>query len=378
MDRLKFKIDKWLFKPWGHRSRIANGWFQSYWSLLTLLLLAPSAQAIPLSPGDRLEVSIPDDSYFARVYEVNQDGNLEIPYLGLLPVAGLEPEVIREQLSTALIEAQFFPEDSLQLSIQVVQWSQVYVSVSGDVFQPGRVLVNRLYDPLEQPEATQQGNIQIPGRYRPERYLSNAIRAAAGVLPTADIQNVIWIRGDEERIFDLSGFFTGEPVEDIPVIAGDQIIVPSVGEIQPEFVRPSAITPAGIKVFMSNLTMPAPGNAGSGVNNQLEGLSFPYGARFNQAVVAGNCAGGTQVTNAHRYAALVKVDRVEGTTVVLERSIESLLRDPLADDGNPFLMPGNAVVCYDSTVTNIRDVSQTFSEILSPLNLLGQVLNFIF
>ncbi|MDJ0574869.1 MAG: polysaccharide biosynthesis/export family protein [Xenococcaceae cyanobacterium MO_234.B1] len=50
-----------------------------------------SASALPLSPGDRLSVSIPNEKYFARTYEVNQNGELEIPLLGEVTVAGLEP-----------------------------------------------------------------------------------------------------------------------------------------------------------------------------------------------------------------------------------------------------------------------------------------------
>lgn len=348
------------------------------WGLLAIAAVAAPAEAIPLSPGDRVEVSIPDDVYFTRVYEVNQDGDLEIPYLGRVGVVGLELEQAEQRLASALVGDQFFPPQELRLTMQVVEWAQVYVSVSGEVFQPGRVLVNRLYDPAEQSEAFEVTNQQVTGRYRPERYLSNALRAAAGVLPTADIENVVWIRGDREQVLDMSGLLTGEPVEDVPLIAGDRVIVPSTGELQPELMRPSPITPAGIKVFISNLTVPSAGNAGSGVNNQLEGLSFPYGARFSQAVIAANCAGGTQATNANRYAALVDVDRIEGTTVVLDRSIESILRDPLADGGNPFLMPGNGVVCYDSTVTNVRDVSRSIRDILNPLSVLGEILDLIF
>lgn len=65
--------------------------------LLSGLLVLP-ATALPLSPGDRIEVSIPNETYFARVYEVNQDGNLEVPYLGLVSVLGLEPQAVQKKL----------------------------------------------------------------------------------------------------------------------------------------------------------------------------------------------------------------------------------------------------------------------------------------
>lgn len=343
-----------------------------------LSIAAGAAEAIPLSPGDRLEVSIPNDTYFARVYEVNQDGNLEVPYLGSLSVAGLEPEQAETKIADALIQGQYFPGDALQLTVQVVQWSQVYVHVSGDVYQPGRVLVNRLFDPLETPDAVDTSSLLIPGRYRPERYLSSAVRAAAGVLPTADIKNVRWIRGDQEKTFDLTGLLTGEPLEDIPVIAGDQIIIPSTGIIDPLLMRPSPITPAGVKVFSSNLTQPAPGNSTSAINNQQEGVSIPYGTRWSQMVVASNCAGGTRSTNAHRYVALFRVNRETGEANVFDRPLEELMRNPLEHEGNPFLMPGDAIVCYDSTVTNVRDIFQTLTDVVNPFRLFGEFINLIF
>lgn len=68
-----------------------------------------STIALPLSPGDRLEVSIPKESYFSRVYEVNEDGNLEIPYLGAMYVEGLELTHVEEKLAYALVRQGFFP-----------------------------------------------------------------------------------------------------------------------------------------------------------------------------------------------------------------------------------------------------------------------------
>jgi polysaccharide export outer membrane protein len=327
--------------------------------------------ALPLSPGDRIEVSIPNDTYFARVYEVNQDGNLEIPYLGLLPVIGLEPLEVQEKLSEALIEKKFFPPNRLQLSIQVLIWAPVQVSVAGAVFQPGRILIN---DPSDPPTITSisTDSRQVTGSYPVWRYLTVAVRAAGGVLPTADLTQVKLVRNNQEQIVDLSGIFAGSPITDIPLIAGDQVVVPPSDRFQPELMRPSQITPPVVKVFVSNLTTPA-----IPVDNQQEGIAFPYGARFSQAVISANCAGGIVATNADRKAILIRVDTLSGKTTVVERKVEDLLRNSTSNEDNPPLLPRDGVACYDSDMTNTRDIFRSIAEFLNPLNPLLLLLNFL-
>jgi polysaccharide export outer membrane protein len=327
--------------------------------------------ALPLSPGDRIEVSIPNDTYFARVYEVNQDGNLEIPYLGLLPVVGLEPLEVQTKLSETLIEKKFFPPNRLQLSVQVLIWAPVQVSVAGAVFQPGRILINDPYDPPAITSISTDSR-QVTGSYPVRRYLTVAIKAAGGVLPTADLTQVKLVRNNQEQIVDLSGIFAGSPITDIPLIAGDQVVVPPSDRFQPELMRPSQITPPGVKVFVSNLTTPA-----IPVDNQQEGIAFPYGARFSQAVISANCAGGIVATNADRKAILIRVDTLSGKTTVVERKVEDLLRKSMTNEDNPLLLPRDGVACYDSDMTNTRDIFRSIAEFLNPLNPLLLLLNFL-
>ncbi|MEL6439546.1 MAG: polysaccharide biosynthesis/export family protein [Cyanobacteria bacterium J06621_8] len=327
-----------------------------------------STLALPLSPGDRLEVSIPQETYFSRVYEVNEAGNLEIPYLGTMAVAGLEPASVEDKLEAALVEQKFFPPHTLQMTIQVLEWSPITVHVAGELFQPGAVQINLPFYPeasFTSPEAN-----QITGEFPYRRYLTDAIKGGGGVLPTANIKEVRLIRNGQEQIFDVSGALTGKAFTNVPLIAGDRIIVPAAAGFQAELVRPSAITPPGIKVFVSNLTIPANNNASSSIDNQQEGITFPYGARFSHAAIATNCAGGIKVTNAKRKAILMRVDRLTGETTYLERSIEDLMRDSHHNDDNPLLMPRDGVACYDSTVTSVRDVFKALGDILIPFRLL--------
>lgn len=340
--------------------------------IASVLATAPSV-ALPLSPGDRVEVSIPDEKYFARVYEVNQEGNLEVPYLGDLSVVGLEPRVAERKLSQALINEGYFPKNSLKLSLQVLLWAPVEVGISGEVFSPGRVIINEIAEE-DRVKTLETGAQLIAGDYPPRRTLTKAIRAAGGVTPTADISRVRLVRDKKEKIIDLTGVITGDAIENVPVMAGDQIIIPTANRHQPELVRPSDITLSGIKIFVSNLTIPADNNAKSDIGNKKEGITVPYGGRFSQAVVATNCVGGTKATNASRKAILVRVNRISGKTAYLERSVEDLIRNSTNEAENPLLMPRDSVACYDSKVTNTRDVFRSITDVINPLKLILDVI----
>ena len=339
----------------------------TYLILVTIIigiLSTSESVALPLSRGDRLEVSIPDEPYFSRVYEVNEAGNIEIPYLGSISVAGLEPSLVEQKLTDALVANDFFPPDTLQLTIQVLEWSPIRVNVAGELFQPGVVLIN---PPLSREESSVALNTnQITGEFPYRRTLIDAIEGAGGVLPTANVKEIRLIRQGKEQIFDLSGVFTGEPFENVSLIEGDRIIVPAAASFQAELVRPSKITLSGIKVFVSNLTVPANNNSSAGVGNLKEGIEFPYGARFSHAVISMNCAGGTDITNARRRAILVRTNRLTGETTYLEKGVEELLRDSHNNDDNPFLMPRDGVACYDSLVTKTHDIFKILGDIISP------------
>ena len=133
---------------------------------------------------------------------------------------------------------------------------------------------------------------------------------------------------------------------------------------QSALVRPSQITPPGVRIFQSNLTQPAPSNAQSAVNRDTSGV--PYGTRFLAGLVATNCVGGTMSTNARRYGVLISRNPKTLKTEVIQRSIEELVRSADRDAINPYLMPDDAIACYDSGVTEVRDVANTLQTLLLP------------
>lgn len=337
-------------------------------ALLQVVVCTPSAKALPLSPGDRIRVTILDGEEFNGTYDVNIDGKIDIPYLPSVEVVGKEPDVLRAELRSMLINGGFFQPSFLQLSVNVVSWAPINVFVAGDVFFPGRVLINE-----KSADRPDEAPVTVSGQYPPNRFLSVALKSSGGVMPTADVSTIKLIRGGKESFHDFTGIFTGQPLQDVALIAGDQVIVQATEKVNPLIVRPSPITLAGVKVFLSNLTVPATGNAPSGISR--DATSFTYGNRFSQAVVAANCAGGTRFTNAGRKAILVRTDESTGKTNYLERKVDDLLMNSNNDRVNPYLMPNDAVACYDSIITTFRDVIKSISDVLTPAALILNVWN---
>lgn len=331
--------------------------------IASLVISISSASALPLSPGDRVKVTIPEGEEFNGIYEINLNGEIELPYLRGIVATGLEPYQLQHRIQQDLVRQGYFQGSFLKVSVSIIQWAPVEVFVSGSVFLPGRVLINEWTDA----ELTQTP-VQQSGQSPFNRFLSVAIRQAGGLLPTADVKAVEVIRGQQKQILDLSGVFSGERFKDIPLIAGDLVRVPDTGSVSPLLVRPSHITPVGVKIFISNLTVPASSNATSAIGR--DATSFPYGSRFSHAVVSGNCVGGAIHTNAYRRAVLVRTDATSGKTVSLDKGVEELLRRSISNDTNPYLMPNDAVVCYDSAAINFREIMRMIGDIITPATLL--------
>ena len=352
--------------------------FASIATAITLSLPLPG-WTLPLSPGDRIRISIPSDevlpqntpeSYrFSGVYEVNLDGKLYLPLIEPLSVTGLEPSEVNQQVRNALVQGGYFQPNFLQVTTSIVQWAPIQVNVAGATFKPGRILVEETLpeENEDTPPVNRAEPFTVSGAYPPGRYLTAALRTAGGLKPTADITNIRLIRGEEEQTFDLTGVLTGEPFEDVALIAGDQIVVPELNQIQGELVRPSQVTPSAIAVFISNQST-SNNDTGNGDISQ-----FTYGSRFSQAVVAGRCAGGTRSTNANRRVTLVQTDRLTGQTQVFDQKVEDLLRNPNDEAINPYLMPEDSIVCYDSNVANTSGVLDFISSILNPFRLVQSI-----
>jgi len=319
--------------------------------------------ALPLSPGDLVEIWLEHGEGFNGNYVINNAGYIQLPVVEPVDALGVPPATLAERIELALIRADVFRPETAGVTVKVLNWAAIEVPVTGAVFQPGRVTINAL-----RPSSVMRERTAASGDYSNKRLLSEAVRAASGVRPDAKLDQVMLIRGGWQIEVDLSGILSGAPVKDYPLIAGDQVIVPSTGCFQAHLVRPSQITPKGFRVFMSNLIDSAKSNSSAAVGRYSSNL--PYGTRLLQAAVSANCVGGKAWTNAPRRVVLVSTNPINRQSQVVERSIEELMRQAHRDQINPYLMPDDAVACYDSTVTNLRDVSRTLLDFVAPFSLL--------
>ena len=312
-----------------------------------------------LSLGDILRIKISDGEDFSATVEIDASGDVDLPYLAPIAADGLSPEHLEDKIAHRLVRDGYYKRGFAVVTVERLTTGPRRVAVSGAVFKPGVFFVNdRAPDSVSDLEEAAFGD-NAPGAT-----VSEALRRAAGIRPDADIANVVLVRNGERSVLDLSGAFDGKPMENPVVLAGDEIIVPSRGCFQEKLARASAVTAPGVRMYMSNLTQPASSNAQSAINR--DAINFPYGTRLLQAVVSANCVGGAHVTNANRYVVFMTRDWDTGRTVVVERPVEALVRRADRDNFNPFLQEGDALACYDSAVTNARDVLDMISDAFAP------------
>lgn len=321
------------------------------------------AQGLLLSPGDLVEVIIEDGEGFNGRYIVDNAGYVKLPIIGVIEAGGATTNALETKIELALIREEIFQPDSAGVTIYVLNWSSIEVAVAGAVFEPGTVLINKKPIGIQNSE-----HLEAFGDYSTTRLLSEAIRAASGIRPDAKLDQIILIRKGWQVQIDMTGMLSGNLVSDYPLVAGDRVIVPSTGCFQAHLVRPSQITPKGFRVFMSNLIDSAGDNSSAAIGRFS--TSLPYGTRLLQAAVSANCVGGKEWTNAPRRVVLSSKNPITGETQVIERSVEQLMTMPNKARINPYLMPNDAVACYDSDITNYRDIAKTLTDIIIPFKLL--------
>ncbi len=310
----------------------------------------PQLRGEKLSRNDLLDVRVGDDETFNGKYVISRDGRLKLPFIAAIEAQGRSAGEIQDAIARELVAQEFY-EDAPRISVRVTDFASVSVGVSGAVFEPHAVEIGATGG--DQIDRARQDAL---GASTEARNLSAAIRAAGGVRPDADLSAVELHRGGRLYKLDLRGVFEGTDPTDVMLLTGDKIVVPSRMCFQDDLMRPSPISPPGVSLFLSNLTQPATGNAPSAVGREVR--EVPYGTRYMQAVIDTNCVGGSRATSAHRSAVLFSRNPVTEVSVVIERDIEQLLRRADRDDYDPFLLPNDAIACYDSAITNIAEVGR--------------------
>lgn len=304
-----------------------------------------------LSIGDLVEIFVEEDETLSGSYVIGEDGKIRVPFVTPIPAAGRSPRDVETSLTRVLVAEELYTNEP-RVSVILKDYAAATVFVSGAVFEPRQVIVGgsdaQTRDPARQ---------QALGAATNGRRLSTALRNAGGVRPDADLSRVMLIRGGTRTRYDVRNAIRGGGFNDPVLISGDKIEVPSRQCFQDDLVVPSSITPPGVRVFLSNLAETALHNSAAASE---DGRDMRYGTRFLQAVFALNCFGGSKFTNANRRAVLFSRNPITGESVVIDRSIEKLLRMSERDEFNPYIMPEDSMACYDSATVSLRNLATTF------------------
>ena len=325
-----------------------------------------------LAAGDRVHVDVlGDPDGLSGTYTVDANGTVALGSVAPVRAEAMRPAEFEQALRSALVSEGLVRPLRSAVRVRLAEAAGVSVAVSGAVFQSGQVRPGE-----RSPESRiGQKEGEVSGDANPSCSVSAAIRAAGGVRPDADIGSVFLIRGNRFAAIDMTGLIDGERVIDPVVTSGDRIVVPATACFRENLVRPSQLTQPGIKVHMSNLTRSANNNAGAAIGEKTG--SLPYGTRLLQGLVAMNCVGGSHM-QAGRRAILISRNPRNGQSIVIERDVEKLVRQANRDDADPYLMPGDALACYDSRWTNFREALGLVGEVagsVTPALLLQQAID---
>ncbi|MFT5609655.1 MAG: polysaccharide export outer membrane protein [Arenicella sp.] len=338
-----------------------------WWHAPSIALSSQLHKTQALQDGDLLRVNSTPFEELNGLYQITSDGDIELPFIGRIPVAGLSlAQAQALSLDTLRING-WYKEGVTKVQLSIVESAPVSVVVRGSVFNPGQKLLNSAAksDRID-------GIRQQTGSFTRAKSLFSALSSAGGIRPDADLTRIYLKRDESIYQYDLSSVITGFDNIQVPDLQnGDQIYVASGGYEQYQLIRPSAITPPGMRVFMSNLTAPGLSNSQSAIG-QATG-NVPYGVSMIDMAISANCVGGTQMANASRSIVLVTRNHGSSQQIIISRRIDDLLAQSSNPQVNPYIMPNDAIACYDSKFTNFRDVARGLGELISPF-LLGRLL----
>ena len=167
-------------------------------------LLMPGQRDPLINAGDLIVVRVFGSADFAPPVRVSIDGNVQLPLIGLVPIAGLTVNRAEDVVAKRFSSAGMFVNP--QVTIQVTEAAVQFATVAGEM----------------------HGNIPIAG----SRHLLDVL-AAAGQMPQTASHVITIVRPGAEKpiVVDLGTDPTKSAQSDIAILPGDKIIVSRVGVV---------------------------------------------------------------------------------------------------------------------------------------------------
>jgi polysaccharide export outer membrane protein len=184
--------------------------------------LNPSNVSYKIGVEDLLELTVFDAPDLNRKVRVRPDGNISLPLVGLIHVAGLTEEDAQAQVTKKLNEFMHSP----QVQLFIAEYSAHKVWVVGEINKPGAYALSRdNYSLIELLSEAGGRKEKASGMII---LIPNSVQDKS-LAPSKDLINTKF--GIEVPFEALVGTPTSPPLN-IPLKAGDTIVVPEAGEIQ--------------------------------------------------------------------------------------------------------------------------------------------------
>lgn len=164
-----------------------------------------SGGVTPIGPGDLLEISVFDTPELSGKVRVSNSGDVSLPLIGALHVAGLTSDEMQARIANKLVDGQLVKDP--QVTVFMAEYATQGVSVLGEVKRPG------IYPAL--------------GQHRLLDYIS----LGEGLTPLAGVNVTITPRADPEALtmVRLSSKSSPTAAENPAIAPGDTIFVSKAG-----------------------------------------------------------------------------------------------------------------------------------------------------
>ena len=164
--------------------------------VLSVFSFLSTVQAQQLNPGDGVRITFFNISdKISGDYLIQQDGNLQLPYLGLVKTTNRSYPAIKSEI----VEKY----DSLYINPELTIQPLYKINILGEVRNPGYYYVTDV------------------------EKLTGIFALAGGTTGDADLDNIYIIRNDKEIELDAQGLIeSGSTLRDIGLQSGDRIFVP--------------------------------------------------------------------------------------------------------------------------------------------------------
>jgi len=108
------------------------------------------APSIRIGPGDELEITVYGNADLNQHLRVGSDGNIEMPLIGILHMAGISSAEAQSLIEKRLAEGDFIKEPHVNVFVR--EYTSEGISIIGEVSKPGTYsafAAHRLYDLIQ-------------------------------------------------------------------------------------------------------------------------------------------------------------------------------------------------------------------------------------